>query len=107
MHHTALFVAARLLRVSDSVSDAFTCAPTCTLTSHGGMLLCLLALDYTMMYLMRGSMREGKVAPGLWGPWTITDFSGWSDQMTLDYNFECVVCHRQSLSIRRPDNHTL
>ena len=40
--------------------------------------------DYTMMYLMRGSMREGKVAPGLWGPWTITDFSGWSDQMTLD-----------------------
>lgn len=70
------------------------------------MLLCLLALDYTMMYLMRGSMREGKVAPGLWGPWTITDFSGWSDQMTLDYNFECVVCHRQSLSIRRLDNHT-
>ena len=51
-------------------------------------------------------MREGKVAPGLWGPWTITDFSGWSDQMTLDYNFECVVCHRQSLSIRRLDNHT-
>ena len=40
-----------------------------------------------MMYLMRGSMRAGKVAPGLWGPWTIVDFSGWSDQMTLDYNF--------------------
>jgi hypothetical protein len=43
-----------------------------------------------MRYLMGGSMRpgaEGKVAPGLWGPWTITDFSGWSDQMTLDYNF--------------------
>ena len=43
-----------------------------------------------MMYLMGGSMRpgaEGKVALGLWGPWTITDFSGWSDQMTLDYNF--------------------
>jgi len=36
---------------------------------------------------MRGSMRAGKVAPGLWGPWTIVDFSGWSDQMTLDYNF--------------------
>ena len=64
---------------------------------------------YTMTYLMGGSMRpgaEGKVAPGLWGPWTITDFSGWSDQMTLDYNFECVVCHRQSLSIRRLDHHT-
>ena len=67
---------------------------TCTLTSSHGTLQCLLALDYTMMYLMRGSMREGKVAPGLWGPWTITDFSGWSDQMTLDYNFECVVCRR-------------
>jgi hypothetical protein len=43
---------------------------------------------YTMSYLMRGSMAVGKVAPALWGPWCITDFSGWSDQMTLDYNFE-------------------
>jgi hypothetical protein len=36
---------------------------------------------YTMMYLTRSSMRTGKVAPGLWGPFCITDFSGWSDQM--------------------------
>ena len=39
---------------------------------------------YTMMYLMASSMRpgaEGRVAPGLWGPFTITDFSGWSDQV--------------------------
>jgi hypothetical protein len=32
---------------------------------------------------MGSSMRLGKVAPGLWGPWAIVDFSGWSDQMTL------------------------
>jgi hypothetical protein len=61
-----------------------------------------------MTYLMRGSMREGEVAPGLWGPYSTTDFPGWSgkhflapvsfqtplislllsDQMTLDYNFQ-------------------
>jgi hypothetical protein len=40
-----------------------------------------------MMYLQRSSMRAGKVAPGLWGPFSTTDFPGWSDQFTLDYNF--------------------
>ena len=42
---------------------------------------------YVMLYLMRSSMRVGKVAPGLWGPFTIVDFSGWSDQMTLDCTY--------------------
>ena len=46
---------------------------------------------YSMLYLQRASMREGKVAPGLWGPFSTTDFSGWSDQMTLDYNFQVAV----------------
>ena len=41
----------------------------------------------SMMYLLRSSMRIGKVSPGLWGPFTVVDFSGWSDQFTLDYNY--------------------
>ena len=41
-----------------------------------------------MLYLQRGSMRVGKTLPGLWGCFSTTDFSGWSDQLTLDYNVE-------------------
>jgi len=39
---------------------------------------------YSMLYLQRASMRLGKTAAGLWGPFSTTDFPGWSDQMTLD-----------------------
>ena len=44
-----------------------------------------------MMYLLRGSSVAGKVAPALWGPWSVSEDPGWGDEMTLDYNFEANV----------------
>ncbi|KAH8071300.1 hydrolase [Aureococcus anophagefferens] len=43
---------------------------------------------YASLYLQRGAMRVGKTPPALWGPYSTTDFPGWSDDVTLDYNFE-------------------
>ena len=42
----------------------------------------------TMMYLLRGATGDDKVAPALWGPWSVSDAPDWGDEMTLDYNFE-------------------
>ena len=41
-----------------------------------------------MVYLLGCSMRPGRVAPSLWGPFSTTDFPQWSDARTLDYNFQ-------------------
>ncbi|KAH8071340.1 hydrolase [Aureococcus anophagefferens] len=43
---------------------------------------------YASLYLQRGAMRVGKTPPALWGPYSTTDFPGWSDDLTLDYSFE-------------------
>ncbi|GAX82137.1 hypothetical protein CEUSTIGMA_g9565.t1 [Chlamydomonas eustigma] len=43
---------------------------------------------FAMLYLMRSSMAEGSVAPSLWGPFSTSDSPSWSDDMTLDYNFQ-------------------
>ncbi len=44
-------------------------------------------LKVTLSLCVRGSMREGAVAPSLWGPFSTSDTPMWSDDMTLDYNF--------------------
>lgn len=43
---------------------------------------------YRSQYLMAAASREGRVPPGLWGPWVSTDSPAWSGGFTLDYNFE-------------------
>jgi hypothetical protein len=54
----------------------------------GGAWGPLEAFYCAMVYLMGCSMRPGRVAPSLWGPFSTTDSPGWSDAMTLDYNLE-------------------
>ena len=38
----------------------------------------------TMNYLLGSSSREGKVAPGLFGPWIFSDAPMWEGDYTLD-----------------------
>ena len=44
----------------------------------------------TMNYLLGSSSREGKVAPGLFGPWIFSDAPMWEGDYTLD----CAQRHR-------------
>jgi alpha-L-fucosidase 2 len=43
---------------------------------------------YGAVYLMGAGARAGKVAPGLYGPWTTSDTAEWSADYHLDYNFQ-------------------
>ncbi len=43
---------------------------------------------YGALYVLGCSSREGKVAPGLAGPWHLHGPACWSNRYTLDYNFE-------------------
>lgn len=43
---------------------------------------------YGAQYILGCSSRDGKVAPGLWGPWVTTDSAGWHGDYTLNYNFQ-------------------
>jgi alpha-L-fucosidase 2 len=42
---------------------------------------------YSAQYLMGMASREGRIAPGLWGPWVSTDTPAWCGGYTLDYNY--------------------
>ncbi len=42
----------------------------------------------TSQYILACASREGKVAPGLYGPWVTTDHPSWNGDYTLDYNYE-------------------
>jgi hypothetical protein len=43
---------------------------------------------YGAQYILACSSRDGKVAPGLWGPWVTTDSAAWHGDYTLNYNFQ-------------------
>ena len=45
-------------------------------------------LWYVHNYLLACAARPGAVAPGLFGPWIVQDFSAWRGSYTMDYNFE-------------------
>ena len=43
---------------------------------------------YSSLYISASAMRDGKVFPGLYGPWVTTDHPSWNGDYTLDYNNE-------------------
>ena len=43
---------------------------------------------YRAQYILACASRDGKVAPGLWGPWVTTDSAAWHGDYTLSYNFQ-------------------
>ena len=43
---------------------------------------------YSSEYVTASSSRDGKVAPGLYGPWITTDHPSWNGNYTMDYNYE-------------------
>ena len=43
---------------------------------------------YSSEYLTASASRDGKVAPGLYGPWITTDHPSWNGNYTMDYNYE-------------------
>ncbi len=45
-------------------------------------------LYYSSLYISASAMRDGKVFPGLYGPWVTTDHPSWNGDYTLDYNYE-------------------
>lgn len=47
----------------------------------------LMKYYYAAQYILGSSIREGKVAPGLYGIWHTTDSSQWSSDYHLNYNF--------------------
>ena len=46
---------------------------------------------YASQYVIACASREGKVAPGLYGPWVTTDHPSWNGDYTLDYNYQTPV----------------
>jgi hypothetical protein len=46
---------------------------------------------YASQYILACASREGKVAPGLYGPWVTTDHPSWNGDYTLDYNYQTPV----------------
>ena len=46
---------------------------------------------YGAQYILGASSRLGKVAPGLWGVWVLTDGMNWHGDYTLNYNQESPV----------------
>ena len=48
-------------------------------------------------YILACASREGKIAPGLFGPWQTNDAAGWNGDYTLNYNFQ--VCVEEALSL--------
>lgn len=47
----------------------------------------LMKYYYASQYVLACNIREGKVAPGLYGLWHVTDHSSWSSDYHLNYNF--------------------
>lgn len=43
---------------------------------------------YASLYIMGCSVRQGKVPPGIFGPWVTDDRPKWSGSYTLNYNYE-------------------
>jgi alpha-L-fucosidase 2 len=43
---------------------------------------------YASEYITASASRDGKVAPGLYGPWVTTDHPSWNSNYTMDYNYE-------------------
>lgn len=43
---------------------------------------------YSSLYILASAAREGKPAPGLFGPWVTTDIPHYNGDYTLNYNFE-------------------
>ena len=43
---------------------------------------------YSSEYITASASRDGKVAPGLYGPWVTTDHPSWNSNYTMDYNYQ-------------------
>lgn len=43
---------------------------------------------YSSQYITASASRDGKVAPGLYGPWVTTDHPSWNSNYTMDYNYQ-------------------
>ena len=43
---------------------------------------------YGAQYILHASTRRGKAAPGLWGPWVLSDQPNWEGDYTLNYNYQ-------------------
>lgn len=43
---------------------------------------------YSSQYITASASRDGKVAPGLYGPWVTTDHPSWNGNYTTDYNYQ-------------------
>jgi len=54
----------------------------------GSMNTLLESYYYGSQYLIGSASREGKVAPGLFGPFNTNDATGWNGDYTLNYNFQ-------------------
>jgi len=59
---------------------------------------------YGALYVLGCSTREGRIPPGLAGPWHLHGPSCWSNKYTLDYNFEATwwgvySCNRAELAM--------
>lgn len=56
---------------------------------------------YGMQYFLGSTARPGKVAPGLWGVWGVTDAPAWNGDYTIDYNFQ--ANYYGAISSNRPE----